>query len=269
MTQLSGGAHDDLRWNHRYLWFGGLIAISVFGCNRGVYRRSADRQTYSIVAEKGAGPNWAIQPGFTINPDSRSRFFDPTSPTDPALPIPAPQLYQYQLPSLVTPAAEPRDLAADANDETVIEGMLPLPAESPSGSPTEDTSNSDRTFRICIYKIRGLQFSKSSKLSSFRHVTERTPPNPQCPGIRLHRVSGQPSRFLRQPRSSVVRAAGAFDLNVRAGKVPGVGRQSEQPAVHKTGSKGKHRAGPEELPAPQVWPTTLARDCHHKFRPCR
>ncbi|MBN2476405.1 MAG: TolC family protein [Pirellulales bacterium] len=44
---------------------------------------------------------WQAPPGFTIQPDPRSRFCDPTPIDDPRLPVPAPQLYAYRLPALM------------------------------------------------------------------------------------------------------------------------------------------------------------------------
>ena len=46
------------------------------------------------------GTPWAIPESYTIMPDPRSRFFDPTHPDFPTLPPAGPQLYQYELPEL-------------------------------------------------------------------------------------------------------------------------------------------------------------------------
>lgn len=94
-----------------------VLLSAAAGCKRGFYRHSADAQTYSIIGEKGAGPTWSLKPGFSIDPDQRSRFYDPTNPIDPTLPIPAPQLYNYELPPLATPKPAPRDLTRNASQD--------------------------------------------------------------------------------------------------------------------------------------------------------
>ena len=70
------------------------------------YRRQADRDTYGVLGEKTGGQPWQLPPGFGIDPDSRSRFYEPTSPVDPMLPIPRAQLSAYSLPDL--PTRDPR-----------------------------------------------------------------------------------------------------------------------------------------------------------------
>ena len=66
----------------------------------------ADRETYRVLAEKTSCKPWSPPAGFSIQPDPRSRFCDPTPTDDPMLPIPAPKLYAYSLPEL-----PPRDPA--------------------------------------------------------------------------------------------------------------------------------------------------------------
>jgi hypothetical protein len=79
-----------------------LLSVGVVftGCTRGVYRRQADRESHYLVREKSVGTPWAIPESYTIQPDPRSRFFDPSQPDFPVLPPAGPQLYQYQLPEL-------------------------------------------------------------------------------------------------------------------------------------------------------------------------
>ncbi|RMF44957.1 MAG: hypothetical protein D6753_01335 [Planctomycetota bacterium] len=81
------------------------------GCRRGFYRQAADRQSYGILAEKGAGPSWSLPARFSIEPDPRSRFAATACLTDPGLPVPAPQLYSYEIPSLVTAGPPDRHLS--------------------------------------------------------------------------------------------------------------------------------------------------------------
>ncbi len=110
-----------------------LIA-SVGGCNRGFYRRTADRDAYCLIGEKGSGPTWQVQPEFNVEPDTRSRFYDPTCKTDPLLPGPAPQLHNYRLPMLSTRAPAPRELG----DNTT--GSDPQSEPQPSSMQSQDTA---------------------------------------------------------------------------------------------------------------------------------
>jgi len=74
--------------------------LVVAGCSRTHYRLRADAEAYSILTEKSASTPWRLPFGFGVEPDPRSRFYDATPTDDPWLPVPAPQLYAYQLPEL-------------------------------------------------------------------------------------------------------------------------------------------------------------------------
>ena len=123
----------------------GLTALSSFsagGCQRGFYRRTADRDAYGLIHEKGRGPSWDVSSQFSVEPDPRSRFFDPTSPTDPQLPLPAPQLYYYQLPQLNSGSPPPRAVD-DASREpeqlpTPMENTIPSAAVAPARGRISD-----------------------------------------------------------------------------------------------------------------------------------
>ena len=90
-----------------------VLAGLMPACNRGFYRRTADRDAYAIAFQKGQGPTWNLPAEYTVEPDPRSRFSDPTPGTDPMLPMPAPQLYNYTLPPLATPAPQERELQSN------------------------------------------------------------------------------------------------------------------------------------------------------------
>ncbi|HEV3002871.1 MAG TPA: hypothetical protein VGX78_00350, partial [Pirellulales bacterium] len=72
-----------------------LAAASAGGCTRTFWRGRADREVAYIVAEKGNNPRWALPPGFNLNIDSRSRYYDPTNPDQPPLPPDDPYSHQY------------------------------------------------------------------------------------------------------------------------------------------------------------------------------
>lgn len=113
-----------------------VLVCVVGGCKRGFYRRTADRDAYCIVEQKSNGPTWDMHPGFTIEPDSRSRFYDPTCPTDPTLPVPAPQLYEYQMPLLATEEPPPRDLSK-SQDGSQSDGQSPANKQESSEQDSE------------------------------------------------------------------------------------------------------------------------------------
>jgi len=110
-----------------------LCCIVVFGgCTRARYRQRADRDAYCIVDEKTLATPWQRPDGFEIDPDPRSRFFDPTSVDDPELPIPSPHFYDYSLPKL--PSRDParfRGAQSRASMATDVEiALRRLPATS-------------------------------------------------------------------------------------------------------------------------------------------
>ena len=67
-----------------------LASVHHTGCSLRHYREDADAEAYSVVAEKSNDPRWD-QPGYTIEMDPRSRYFEPYDqdrqpmpPDDPA-----------------------------------------------------------------------------------------------------------------------------------------------------------------------------------------
>ncbi len=77
-----------------------LLSLLASGCSRQFYRRQADRETGYLVREKSVGTPWEVPRDYSIQPDPRARFFDPTDPNFPTLPPAGPNLYQYRLPAL-------------------------------------------------------------------------------------------------------------------------------------------------------------------------
>ena len=60
-------------------------AMSISGCSRAFWRMQADRDTYDLTVERITDPRWDL-PRIDIQPDPRSRFFDPYDPDKPPLP---------------------------------------------------------------------------------------------------------------------------------------------------------------------------------------
>ncbi len=80
-----------------------LVPVAAFvGCTRTKYRRAADRDSYSIVQEKAVCLSEDLPADYSIKPDSRSRFYDPSNPDCPQLPVPSAILNAYSLPALHT-----------------------------------------------------------------------------------------------------------------------------------------------------------------------
>jgi outer membrane protein TolC len=62
-----------------------LALISVAGCARSFYRRSADREAQRLIGEKATDPRWALQ-DTAIVPGPDSRMFDPNAIDHPPMP---------------------------------------------------------------------------------------------------------------------------------------------------------------------------------------
>ena len=77
-----------------------LLPILAVGCSRTKYRRAADRDAYRIVQEKSACLGEQVPADYTVKPDPRSRFYDPTNPDCPQLPVPRSVLNSYAIPQL-------------------------------------------------------------------------------------------------------------------------------------------------------------------------
>ncbi len=127
------GPADRLRTTG--VWLAILAAVLLeAGCGRSLYRRQADRESHYLVREKSIGTPWEIPENYTVQPDPRSRFFDPTPTDHPILPPAGPQLYAYSLPipgrprstdAEVVPAPQPNGTQSNS------------PSDSPSNSPSD------------------------------------------------------------------------------------------------------------------------------------
>lgn len=116
---------DNLRWTDHELKTGvsadlvgaSVVRFSIYvivvlamlaGCSRTRYRVTADRDAYALLREKAGFPLWAPPSDFSLHPPPTSRLYDPTPLDDPWLPMPAPQLYAYELPELSSRTTTPR-----------------------------------------------------------------------------------------------------------------------------------------------------------------
>lgn len=62
-----------------------LVLWAAFGCGRQYYRLQADREVSELIAEKSCDPRWGL-PGFSIEMDPRSRYYDAYDPDKPPIP---------------------------------------------------------------------------------------------------------------------------------------------------------------------------------------
>lgn len=87
---LTGSNRKSLRKWLAWLLLGSTSMTSLTGCSRTFWRQQADQDAYDATTEKLNNPHWDL-PRIDLNPDPRSRFYDPYSqdcgplpPDDPA-----------------------------------------------------------------------------------------------------------------------------------------------------------------------------------------
>lgn len=68
--------------------------LMLAGCSRSFWRQNADDNTYAILRDKAADPRWD-PPRLDLQPDTRSRFFDPYDPDCEPLPPDDPTAHAY------------------------------------------------------------------------------------------------------------------------------------------------------------------------------
>jgi outer membrane protein TolC len=72
-------------WPGRVVIAVAVLVLLLTGCNRSHYRRQADQDVYGLIERGAKGPQWDLEK-FGIQPDPRSRFYDPDDPDRPPLP---------------------------------------------------------------------------------------------------------------------------------------------------------------------------------------
>ena len=107
-----------------------LTTISGTGCSRSKHLRRADQAARCVLQQKTAGANFQPPAGYSVMPDPRARFYDPTCVVDPRLPSPAPKLYGYALPELQTlPPDNPHANSGDHTQTSAVSGTAEAGAE--------------------------------------------------------------------------------------------------------------------------------------------
>lgn len=69
-----------------------MLAVQ-FGCSRSHYRLQADREVRCLIESGSTDPRWPLD-DYTINPDPRSRFYDPNPADCPPMPLDDPVSHQ-------------------------------------------------------------------------------------------------------------------------------------------------------------------------------
>ncbi len=144
-----------------------VLLLSLCGvlcdCRRKDYREHADKQSYAALLHKTAGTPWEVPAEFSIDPDPRSRLFDPSDPDFPSLPRPDRLLDSYELPELVRAAARIEIRAGESADEEAIEGLRihPIPPDYWDALP-----------RACLARMLEVE----SVVEEYRLAYEEEPP---------------------------------------------------------------------------------------------
>lgn len=71
-----------------------LVCPLLTGCSRTFWRTQADFDSYNAILQKTRDPRWDL-PRVTVEPDPRSRFYDPFDPDTPPLPPDDPSAHLY------------------------------------------------------------------------------------------------------------------------------------------------------------------------------
>ena len=114
----------------------GLMVIAMFvmaGCSRDRYRTRADWDAYGAIYQKSACTPWESPESYSVYPEPGSRLYDDGCPDDPSLPIPAPQLYAYQIPEFQNLEVDGSDKKSSTAGPITDEGapeISPIPPEA-------------------------------------------------------------------------------------------------------------------------------------------
>ena len=84
----AGSGRKDQRWlQQKRMWLALLACgwLASCGCSRNFWRTQADFDAYNLLSQKQFDPHWVI-PRTTVEPDPRSRFYDPYDKDMPPLP---------------------------------------------------------------------------------------------------------------------------------------------------------------------------------------
>ncbi|HJT33821.1 MAG TPA: hypothetical protein VJ783_17375 [Pirellulales bacterium] len=168
------------------------LVLAAPGCTRTFWRGRADREVAYLVAEKSNNPRWSLPPGFNLNMDPRSRYYDPTNPDHPPMPPDDPYSHVYmhhidgkrhapwwhingELPSVVNPGwrqlmAEYCEMTPEGAVKIDLPGALALSYIHYPGHRTQletlylsaiDVSSERFRFNTQIYPGAGLNFLRA------------------------------------------------------------------------------------------------------------
>jgi len=80
-------------WPGRLMIVAAVLVLLLTGCNRSFYRQQADQDAYGLIERGSCDPRWPLE-HYQIQPDPRSRFFDPDDPDRPPMPPDDPTAHQ-------------------------------------------------------------------------------------------------------------------------------------------------------------------------------
>ncbi len=70
-----------------------MAVLTSGGCTRAFYRLQADQEAYALISEKAQHPHWTL-PAFSVDPDPRSRFYQPGPKDFPPMPPDDPEAHR-------------------------------------------------------------------------------------------------------------------------------------------------------------------------------
>ncbi len=171
-----------------------LLVLSDAGCSRTRYRVAADRDAYCIVQEKSAQITEPVAINYTVRPDPRSRFYDPTNPDCPQLPSPHPVLNSYELPLLASDSGNCQPNCGCMVDANVLVGTQDLKPNASFSSNTlpnavshalAGTTNLSKTAAIPVVPASFTYNSQIDEASQLKLVepVPATPTDLQAPNL--------------------------------------------------------------------------------------
>ena len=86
--------NDSASTGRCWLVFALCASVLCSGCSRNFWRSQADFDSYNLLSQKQFNPLWVL-PRTSVEPDPRSRFYDPDDRDKPPLPPDDPSAARY------------------------------------------------------------------------------------------------------------------------------------------------------------------------------
>ena len=234
-----------------------LLSTLTIGCSRTRYRQAADRDSYRIIQEKAACANAEVPANYQVTPDPRSRFYDPTNPDCPQLPVPRPVLNSYSLPDLYT-ASSTNPSASENGDNVAPDANTPANPTTPLNDEREQV-HIDAGTKAGPVLSQSEQAPVSAAVPVFINnlLSSSLPQQSSVPPVSIASTSVSPASFNRAAQSSF----GSEAVVQEAPQEPAPNSESaseldsadSQPSKQATESEkpSAKTEEPEELPPPR------------------